>query len=188
MNKTKSVAQSIANILKSSYFDTWPHPPKIWKLICRSHGTLYTCKNQSNSSTYCWDIEIFLIQHNLGMSGHAWPRPPKTWQLIYSSHGTLPACKKSHTCEAVGHNQPIGPVLPFYPICNPKNQNFREMKTMPGDIIVFHHCTKNHNHSICSSSDKVWTSFLLILGHFCPFYLICGQKNQNFRIWKKTWR
>ena len=28
---------------------------------------------------------------------------------------------------------------------SPKNQNFKKMKTMPGDIINFHMCTKNYN-------------------------------------------
>ena len=41
--------------------------------------------------------------------------------------------------------------LPFYPVNNPpKNQNFEEMKIIPGDIIL-HKCTKNHDHMLhCS--------------------------------------
>ena len=53
------------------------------------------------------------------------------------------------------------------------------------NIIDLHKCTKNHNHNTCSSLDRVWTKFLPILGHFCPFYPICGPKNQNFLKLKK---
>ena len=28
--------------------------------------------------------------------------------------------------------------LPFYPLNNPKNQNFEKMKKIPGDIIILH--------------------------------------------------
>ena len=74
----------------------------------------------------------------------------------------------------------IRPFLPFYPIFGPKYQNFQKMKTMAGDIITVHKCTKNYNHSTCSSSDTVGTSIFLILGYFLPFYPIFGPKNQNF--------
>ena len=40
---------------------------------------------------------------------------------------------------------------PFYPTCNPKNQNVGR-KNMPGDIIILHKCTKNH-HMLYSSWD-----------------------------------
>ena len=44
----------------------------------------------------------------------------------------------------------FGHFLPFYPTNNtPKTQNFEKMKDIigrPGDIIVLHKCTKNHDH------------------------------------------
>ena len=38
--------------------------------------------------------------------------------------------------------------LPFYPYKIPKNQNFEKMKKNPGDIIILHKCTKNHDHML----------------------------------------
>ena len=35
--------------------------------------------------------------------------------------------------------------LPFDPP-NLKNQSFEKMKKTPGDIIILHECTKNHDH------------------------------------------
>ena len=36
--------------------------------------------------------------------------------------------------------------LPFNPSNNPKNPNFEKLKTAPGDIIILHNCTTNHDH------------------------------------------
>ena len=41
--------------------------------------------------------------------------------------------------------------LLFYPLKNPKNQNFDKMKKTPGDIIILHMCTTNDNHMMHSS-------------------------------------
>ena len=39
----------------------------------------------------------------------------------------------------------------FYPPDSPKNENFKKMKRAPGDIIILHKCTKNHDHMLnCS--------------------------------------
>ena len=42
----------------------------------------------------------------------------------------------------------FGPFLPFYPIFGPKNKNFQKMKKASGDIIIFHKCTKNNDHTM----------------------------------------
>ena len=34
---------------------------------------------------------------------------------------------------------------------NPENQNFENIKKMPGDIIIFHMCTINENHIMYGS-------------------------------------
>ena len=47
----------------------------------------------------------------------------------------------------------LGHFLPFYPTNNPKNQNFEKMKKIPGDIIILHKCTKNHDHMLYWSRD-----------------------------------
>ena len=45
----------------------------------------------------------------------------------------------------------LGHFLPFYPTNNPKYQNFEKMNQSPGDIIILHKCTKNHDHMLYSS-------------------------------------
>ena len=45
----------------------------------------------------------------------------------------------------------FGHFLPFYPLNNPKNQNFEKMKKTPGDIIILHMCTINDNHMMYGS-------------------------------------
>ena len=41
--------------------------------------------------------------------------------------------------------------LPFLPPNNPENHNFEKMKQAPGDAIILHMCTKNHNHMMYAS-------------------------------------
>ena len=41
--------------------------------------------------------------------------------------------------------------FPFYHHSNPKNQNFEKLKKAPGDIIILHKSTKNHDHSLYDS-------------------------------------
>ena len=38
-----------------------------------------------------------------------------------------------------------------YPLNNPKNLNFEKLKKSLGDIILFHICTINENHSMYGS-------------------------------------
>ena len=40
----------------------------------------------------------------------------------------------------------LGHFLALYPSNNPENQNFEKMKKAPGDVIILHTCTKNHDH------------------------------------------
>ena len=39
-------------------------------------------------------------------------------------------------------------LLPFYLPNNPEKQNFEKMKKTPGDIIILHNYTKNHDHML----------------------------------------
>ena len=41
--------------------------------------------------------------------------------------------------------------LPFDVPSNPENQNFENMNTNPGDIIILHKCTINDNHMMYGS-------------------------------------
>ena len=76
----------------------------------------------------------------------------------------------------------LGHVLPFYPLKNPKNQNFEKMKknNTAEDIIILYMCTKNDNHIMYDSWDTEWDrgNFLSFWTIFCPFtpLAICQNK------------
>ena len=75
-------------------------------------------------------------------------------------------------------------IFALLPTNNSENQNLKKMKKTSGDVIVLHMCTKNPDHMMYGFSDmKRNRQFLVILGHFLPFYHTKNPKNQN-----KTWR
>ena len=82
----------------------------------------------------------------------------------------------------------LGQFLPFQPLDNPENQNFRKLKKNPGDIIILHKCTRNHDHMLYCSLGMTHNGFncFFILGYFLPFYLTNRLKNQNLEKMKKT--
>ena len=67
------------------------------------------------------------------------------------------------------HFGPFFALLPPPPLNNQKNQNFEKMKKKPGDIIILHMCTKNHDHMLyrfldmahnrCNCYFLVWAIF-----------------------------
>ena len=60
--------------------------------------------------------------------------------------------------------------LPFYPLPNdPKKSKFCKNKNAPGDIIILHMCTKNHNHIMYASWD---TECNRCFCHFEPFFAL----------------
>ena len=86
----------------------------------------------------------------------------------------------SSDMECNGHNffVILDHFLHFYPPNNPKNQNLKKMKKVPGDIIILQRCTKNHDHILYYFWDIVhdrcnYFSFWAI---FCPFILLTAQK------------
>ena len=83
----------------------------------------------------------------------------------------------------------MGYFLPFYPPNSQKNENFkRNEKKTPGDIIIFHKCTKTHDHMLYCSWDmsrdgcNCCFSFWAI---FCPFTPETAQKIKIPKKWKK---
>ena len=75
--------------------------------------------------------------------------------------------------------------MPSYPPNNPKNQNFAKMKKTPGDIIILHMCTKNHDHMLYYSLDIACNGFnchFSFWAIFCPFTSLTAQK---FKMKKK---
>ena len=63
------------------------------------------------------------------------------------------------------------PFLPFYPLNNPGNQDFKIWKKAPGDVIILHLCTKNQDHVIYASWDMECDrqNYLSFWAIFCPF-------------------
>ena len=68
---------------------------------------------------------------------------------------------------------------PFYPLTCLKNENFKKRKKTPGDIIILHKCTKNHDHMLYCFWDmpcdrcNCYFSFWAI---FCSFTPLTAQK------------
>ena len=77
--------------------------------------------------------------------------------------------------------------LHFYPLNNPKNQNFEKIKKPPGDIITLHMCTINDNHMWHGSWDiecdghNVLSSWTV----FCLFTPLTTQKIKILEKWGK---
>ena len=49
--------------------------------------------------------------------------------------------------------------LPFYPHNKMKNQNVEKLKKTPGDIIILHKCTPNHDNMLYYSLDMACNRF-----------------------------
>ena len=47
-----------------------------------------------------------------------------------------------------------------------KNENFTKMKNTPGDIIILHKCTKNHDHILYYTVTEIWHMTDVIVGSF----------------------
>ena len=66
----------------------------------------------------------------------------------------------------------LGHFLPFYSPNSPKNENIKKMKESPGNIIILHKCTKNHDYMLyfswdlardgCNCCFSFWASFVLL--------------------------
>ena len=80
--------------------------------------------------------------------------------------------------------------LLFYPLNNPKNQNFEKMKQKSGNIIILHLCTINDNHMMYGSWDikrdgRIYCYFGLV------FAILPPKKPKKSKFWKtekSTWR
>ena len=78
----------------------------------------------------------------------------------------------------------------FYPLTpnNLENQNSEKMKKAPGDVIILHMCTKNHDHMMYASWDVECDreNFL----SFGPFFTLTPLTIQKIKFLKKknTWR
>ena len=88
----------------------------------------------------------------------------------------------------------MGYFLPFYPPNSPKNKNINknEKKKTPGDIIILHKSTKNHDHRLYCSWDMAcdecnyfsfWVTFCLFTHHPPP--TLTARKMKIQKKWKK---
>ena len=68
--------------------------------------------------------------------------------------------------------------LPFYSPNNPKDKSFVRLKKMPRDIIIWHKCTKNHDHMLYRSLDVAHNKFnyFSFWANFCHFTSLTAQK------------
>ena len=61
---------------------------------------------------------------------------------------------------------------PPYPPWQPEKSKFKKMKKTPGDVIILHKCTKNHDHMLyCSwgmAHDRC-NCYFSLSAIFCPF-------------------
>ena len=81
--------------------------------------------------------------------------------------------------------------LPFYSPNNPKDKNFVRLKKMPRDIIIWHKCTKNHDHILYRSLDMAHNKFnyFSFWANFSHFTSLTAQKIKiKKKNEKKAWR
>ena len=62
--------------------------------------------------------------------------------------------------------------LPFYPPNNLKNQNFEKLKKIPGDIMILHKCTKNHDHMLYCFLDMMPNGFNCYFTFWATFFTL----------------
>ena len=77
--------------------------------------------------------------------------------------------------------------VPFYLPNNLKNQNFEKLKKTPGDIIILHKCTKNHDHMLYCSLNitRNGCNYFSLWAIFCPFPSLKARKIKILKKWKK---
>ena len=104
-------------------------------------------------------------------------------------------CSWDMTCERCNCFFHFGLFFSFYPSNSPKNRNFKKMNKLPGDIIILHICTKNHDHMQFCSWDMARDRCIYFF-HFGLFLTLLfpqpkpsnpfnSPKNQNFKRKKK---
>ena len=77
----------------------------------------------------------------------------------------------------------MGHFLPFYHPYRPKNQNFKKLKKAPGDVIILHECTKNHDNMLYCSWGMVHDACIF---HFGPFFALLPSKQPEKSKFQKT--
>ena len=79
----------------------------------------------------------------------------------------------------------LGYFLPFHPINNPKNKNFKKWKKTTGDIIILLKCTINDNHMMYGSWDIKHNKQNFFLSFWAIFSPLTSLTTQKMKILKK---
>ena len=170
---------------------------KIKKNTCRYHY------QNLNDTIYCsWDIEqlkLVILGHFLPFYSletpkinileneklcwryHHFTRVPKI-RIIWCMVSEM----WSETDRIFCHSGLLIALLP--PPMVPENQNFENMKKTPGDIIILHKCTKNHDHMLYCSLDMAHNGcncYFSFWANFCPFTFLTAPKIKILKNWKK---
>ena len=78
---------------------------------------------------------------------------------------------------------------PFTLLIAPKKSKLKKMKKTPGDIIILHICTKNHDHMVYCFWDMMHdrcNCYFSSLAIFVPFYPCKSPKKQTFEKMEKN--
>ena len=67
---------------------------------------------------------------------------------------------------------------------NPKNKNFEKLTKRPGNIIILHKCTKNHDHMLYCSLDMTRNRFNYF-SFWASFYFFTSLTAQKIKIFLK---
>ena len=83
----------------------------------------------------------------------------------------------------------LGHVLSIYPTKTPKIQNFEKIKQTPGDIIILHKCTINHDHMLYCSWDMIRDGCNFYFFILCYFFALLHLQRSE-KSWKilKKWK
>ena len=82
----------------------------------------------------------------------------------------------------------LRPFFALYPLNNPKNQSFEKLKKIPGDIIILHKCTKNHDHMLYCSLDMAHNICNCYFSFWATFCLFTSLTAQKIKIKKKNFK
>ena len=133
-----------------------PPPPS-------THAPLNYLKNQNLKKMKKMPEDLLLLWI---LVYHKW-RSYDTWFLKYKVQQTEIVVILGHFC-------------PFSPLTTWKIKILKLRKT-PGDIIILHKCTKNHDHILYCSLDMACNRFnyyFSLWTIFCPFNSLTAQKTK----------
>ena len=170
------------NILKKNEKNAWRHYPFIYMCTIKWRYDIWFLKykvrqteNQPGKST---PEDIIILQMYTINDSH----------IMYGSWDM--ECNRQNFLSFWTIFCPFNPSPPppSPPLTTQKIQNFEKMKKLPGDIIILHRCTINHNHIMFGSWDMECDeqNFLSFWTNFCPFTPLTTWKIKILKNWKNS--